>query len=185
MAMSTEIITKKYSIAEFLALPKDGKRYELLDGELIEMPGASEEHVRISSNIQHYLSVFVRQNNLGIVYGSDARYAIVPGKDTVRMADVSFIQSSRVRRGVAAMNFGPDLAVEVLSDSNTYQEIEDKVAQYFNAGGKLAWVANPDKQEVYVYRAGSNQRQTLTTGDELDGEKVLPGFTLEVAKVFE
>jgi Uma2 family endonuclease len=183
--MTTEILTKKYTIEEFLALPDDGNRYELVDGELIQMAGAREEHSRISNLIGFHITGFVLANKLGTVYNSEARYAIVPDSDTVRLPDASFVSVDRVTRGVRTMQFAPDLAVEVLSDSNTYGEIERKVKEYLGSGGSLVWVINVDEKEVYIYRAGSLNRQTLTENDELDGEQVLPGFKLSVAKLFE
>lgn len=183
--MTAELLTKKYTIEEFLALPDDGKRYELVEGELVEMAGANEEHANIGANILAYLWKFVRDNKLGRVYGSDARYGIVPGRNSIRMADVSFVQTSRVTPGVVTMNFGPDLAIEVLSESNGYEEIEEKVSLYFGHGGQTVWVINPGLQEVYIYRAGSRQRETITVSEELVGEGVLAGFTLPVSNLFE
>jgi len=181
----TELLTKKFTIEEFLALPNDGTRYELVEGELLEMPGASELHSRISNRLSYYLTGFVLTNKLGEVSNSDARYAIFPGSETVRMADVSFVQTDRVTRGVVTMNFAPDLAVEVLSESNGAIEIEKKAKAYLRAGGVLVWVINPEEQEVYIYRAGELQRQTLTVTDELRGDPVLPGFKLPVSPLFE
>ncbi len=181
----TELLTKKLTISEYLALPNDGKRYELVEGELLEMPGSSEPHSRISNRLSYFLTGFVLANKLGEVYNSDARYAIIPGSETVRLADVSFVQTSRVTRGVVTMNFAPDLAVEVLSDSNSVTEIERKAKAYRRAGGFLVWVINPEEQEVYVYRAGELQRQTLTIDDELTGDPVLPGFKLPISQLFE
>jgi Uma2 family endonuclease len=183
--MSVETLTKKYTLAEYEALPDDGKKYELVEGELVEMPGASEEHSRISTTIQGYLWNFVLANKLGEVYNSDARYALEPYSDIVRMADVSFVQTSRVTRGVVTMKFGPDLVGEVLSESNSVTDIEKKTKEYRQAGSRLVWVINPEEKEVYIYRAGELQRQTLTVEEELDGEQVLPGFKLPVGKLFE
>jgi Uma2 family endonuclease len=101
------------------------------------------------------------------------------------MADVSFVQTSRVTRGVVTMKFGPDLVGEVLSESNSVTDIEKKTKEYRQAGSRLVWVINPEEKEVYIYRAGELQRQTLTVEEELDGEQVLPGFKLPVGKLFE
>jgi Uma2 family endonuclease len=183
--MTTGTLTKKYTIEEFLALPKDGNRYELVDGELIEMAGAREEHSRIGNLVGYHLTGFVLANQLGEVYNSEARYAVVPDSDTVRLPDVSFVSAARVTRGVRTMQFAPDLAVEVLSDSNTYQEIERKVKEYFGKGGQLVWVINLEDKEAYIYRSGSLSRQTLTETAELDGEQILPGFKLPLAELFK
>jgi Uma2 family endonuclease len=183
--MTVGTLTKKYTIDDYIALPNDGKRYELIEGELVEIPLKYVEHWIVASQIHTFLGIYVMQNNLGDVLGSDARYAIVPGKDTVRLADVSFIQTSRIQRNVMSMDFAPDLAVEVLSDSNTYTEIETKIAQYFAKGGQLVWVVNLELKEVYIYRVGSNLRETLTINDTLSADPVVKGFKLPVKQIFE
>jgi Uma2 family endonuclease len=182
--------------AEFEQLPDKGSRYELVNGELVEkggspgMAGANVEHVNAGSNLQHYLSIYVRAHKLGKVYGSDARYNVTPpgtppDKELVRLPDISFVQSSRVVRNILTMPFAPDLAVEVLSDTNAYREIENKVREYFGKGGQLVWVVDVPPQEVYVYRKGNRQRETFSLHETLSGEGVIPGFTLDVKLIFE
>lgn len=189
--MTTSTLTgidleKSYTVEEFIALPENGKLYELVKGKLVEMAGANEKHCRISSRIQMYLAPYVFQNGLGEVYGSDARYTTVPSNPpTVRQADVSFVQVSRVTPDVYTMPYAPDLAIEVTSESNSFSEIEEKAREYLRAGGQLVWVIEPEPQEVHIYHAGSRQRLTLSYDDELDGENVVPGFKLKISALFE
>ncbi len=185
-------LEKTYIIREFEALPDDGKRYELVSGKLVEkdfagedMPGANERHCRVASRLHIHLETYVLQHKLGEIYGSDARYATVPNTDTVRLPDVSFVQTSRVTKNVYTMSFAPDLAVEVVSPSNSFTEIETKVLEYHNAGAKLVWVIELELKKAYIYRYGSNQRQTLDLSDDLDGENIIPGFKLPVKTLFE
>jgi Uma2 family endonuclease len=177
------------TVEEFIALPNDGKRYELIEGELIEMAGANETHSAISMLIGTELNYFVRPRKLGRVYDSDARYETVPEtpikKATIRMPDVSFVRAERVVPGAFTMKFAPDLAVEVLSDSNEYEEIELKRLEYFRAGGQLVWVISPMLQEVYVFEANKKYRANLELEDELDGGSILPGFKLAVRTIFD
>jgi Uma2 family endonuclease len=77
----------------------------------------------------------------------------------------------------------PDLAIEVLSKSNTPREMRRKRREYFDAGARLVWEVNPVKRTVRVYTA-FNQSTTLREGDMLDGGDVLPGFTLSLATLF-
>jgi Uma2 family endonuclease len=79
----------------------------------------------------------------------------------------------------------PDLIVEVLSESNTTREIDRKLREFFDGGTRLAWVIDRRKQLVTIYRGGMEQVETLGIADSLDGEDVLPGFTIPVAKLFE
>jgi Uma2 family endonuclease len=189
--LTQEAPTKTMSVAEFIALPKDGRRYELVEGELIEMAGSNSQHAWISMRIGHYLMVYVEANDWGRVYSSDARYETVSetptSKATVRMPDVSFVQTSRlpVPEDIYTMPFAPDLAVEVLSESNEYGDMENKVNEYFSKGGRLVWVVNVWRREVYVYRVGKRERETFAATEELDGGDILPGFKLPVQAIFE
>lgn len=157
----------------------------MVRGELIEIAGANEEHCNISSILHIELGYYVRQKTLGRVYGADARYLTVPGTATVRQSDVSFVENERVTRGVNTMPFAPDLAIEVTSTGNAFEDIEEKVSEYLGNGSKLVWVVNRRKKVVYIYRVGSNQRQTIGIDDELDGENVIPGFKLAINSLFE
>jgi Uma2 family endonuclease len=187
--LTQEAPPRLMTVEEFIALPKDGKRYELVEGELIEMAGANETHNWIAMQLGAELTVFARNNGLGRVYGSDARYETVPEtpvkKATIRMPDVSFVRTERVVPGAFTMKFAPDLAVEVLSSTNEAVEIEQKRFEYFRAGGRLIWIINPMLQEVYVFELGKKFRANLELEDELDGGSVLPGFKLPVRTIFE
>jgi Uma2 family endonuclease len=135
------------------------------------------------------LNNFVRPRKLGRVYDSDARYETVAEtpikRATIRRPDVSFVRSERVVPGAFTMKFAPDLAVEVLSDSNEYEEIELKRIEYFRAGGHMMWVISPMLQEVYVFELGKKFRANLELEDELDGGSVLPGFKLPIRTIFD
>ena len=86
----------------------------------------------------------------------------------------------------AFLEVPPDLAVEVISPSNTRREMEIKLAEYAKAGVKLVWYVDPERKEVDVYPKGNPKRKkTLGVTDELDGGVVLPGFTVKVARIFE
>jgi Uma2 family endonuclease len=184
--MTTVAVEKTYTIADYEALPEDGKRYELVAGKLIEMAGGREDHARISSILNSYLGMYVIQNKLGVVYNSDARFITVGGeRPTVRQAGVSFMQTDRVTRGVVTIPYAPDLAVEVISPGNDFVEIERKVREYCRAGAQLVWVIEIEDQVAHIYRAGSNQRQTINVDDELDGEQVVPGFKIKLGRLFE
>ena len=78
----------------------------------------------------------------------------------------------------------PDLAVEVVSPDDSYEDVQEKVFEYLDAGTKLVWVLNPRLKRVFVYRAGRDVR-ALTAQNVLDGEDVLHGFSLPLALIFE
>jgi Uma2 family endonuclease len=179
------LLTKKYTIAEFEALPDDGKLYELINGELVEKMAAGEEHGGISSLLNIYMGSYILQNKLGKTYPGDTGFVLDMKTDLVRSPDLAFVSAERVIKTKKFVPFAPDLAVEVVSPSDSFSEVEEKVELYKEKGVRLIWVIDPEKQRVYLYRSGSNQRDMLTVADELDGEEVVKGFKLKVSALFE
>jgi Uma2 family endonuclease len=131
------------------------------------------------------LGNFVQQNGLGIVMPPDGMMRLAPG--LVRLPDVSFISWDRLpgrripRKEI--WDLAPDLAVEVISRSNTRQEMARKLTDYFAAGVRLVWYVYPDRCEVEVYEA-ADKCVTVKAQDTLDGGQVLPGFRLPLATLF-
>lgn len=169
---------------EFMALPEDG-RYELVNGELVNMGNSGMEHGEIGSFLGGSLSLYVRSNKLGVICDSSTAFTMKTGNK--RSPDVSFIAKERLQ-GVKRLPRGyfqgsPDLAVEILSPRNTVEEIHDKIVEYFENGTRLVWVINPQEYYVLVYHAPSPDI-FLKVGDRLDGEDVVPGFSLPVAELF-
>ncbi|WOB43402.1 Uma2 family endonuclease [Thermoleptolyngbya oregonensis NK1-22] len=177
---------KVWTDAEFMALPQDGHRYELVNGELIDMGNSGMEHGWFASNLMIVLGGFVRTHKLGVMCDSSTAFAMKNGNR--RSPDVSFVAKDRLQ-GLRRLPKGffqgaPDLAVEVLSPSNTVEEIHDKIVEYFENGTRLVWVIHPDEQYVLIYHSPSPDR-LLRLQDALDGESVVPGFSLAVAELFE
>ena len=125
-------------------------------------------------------------SNLGEVYTGNRGYVTGPDSPaTSRMPDVSFVSNARLTRPeLAGMLYdgAPDLAVEILSESNTSAEIAQKVAEYLNAGGKAVWVIDIDARTLTVHTADAPPL-TLTDADTVDGADYLPGFACPVANL--
>lgn len=175
---------KIWTDEEFMALPEDG-RYELVHGELVKMGNSGMEHGGIGSFLGGSLSLYVRSNKLGVICDSSTAFTMQTGNK--RSPDVSFIAKERLQ-GVKRLPKGyfqgsPDLAVEILSPSNTVEEIHDKIVEFFENGTRIVWVIHPDEQYVLVYHNPSPDR-LLRLEDSLDGEDVVPGFSLGVAELF-
>lgn len=176
---------KIWTDEEFMALPEDG-RYELVNGELVNMGNSGMEHGYIASNLIIFLGGLVRSQKLGVICDSSTAFAMKTGNK--RSPAVSFIAKARLQ-GVKRLPRGyfqgsPDLAVEILFPSNTVEEIHDKSVEYFQNGTRLVWVIHPDEQYVLVYHSPSPDR-LLRLENSLDGEEVVPGFSLAVAELFE
>lgn len=162
---------------------------ELVDGILVEKAMGWQQGF-VGMWIGHLIQTYLNANNVGLVAGSDGmiRFKL----DLVRMPDVSFVRWDSVddtdvieNPAGAFLEVPPDLAVEVISPSNTRREMAIKLAEYAKAGVKLVWYVDPERKEVDVYPLGDAERkQTLAAADTLDGGTVLPGFAVPVARIF-
>jgi Uma2 family endonuclease len=169
-------ITRKLATEEdLLAMPRDGHKYELVDGE-IRMSPTGNRHGEVIAQLSALLVTFVKPRRLGHVISGDAGFRM-PDKN-VRCPDVSFVAAGRFPDDKVPDDFGdlaPDLAVEVLSPHDRPRHVLDKVGEYLEAGVHLIWVIDPRHGRAVVYRSLSDVHE-LGAGDELDGEDVIPGF---------
>lgn len=182
MTARNATITQLVTLEEFAALP-EFPRYELVKGVLVEKTYASREHELTVIRTSSQMNVHVEEHDLGEVYGSNRAFVTGPESPaSSRLPDVSFVSNERLRPDLfgALFDGAPDLAVEVLSPSNTEREIAQKVAEYMAAGSKAVWVFDPIGRMLTVHRSGA-ATLVLTDGDTVDGEDYLPGFTCAVA----
>jgi Uma2 family endonuclease len=161
------------------------KRYcELIDGVLVEKTVGLEESF-LAIALAGFLRAFVIPRNLGLVSGADGMIRLFPG--LVRGPDVAFFSWARLpgrkipKKPIPTL--APDLAVEVLSVSNTAKEMKRKRGEYFAQGVSLVWEIDPRKRKVTVYDPDGT-KTVLNESDRLDGGNVLPGFTLELRELF-
>ena len=172
------------TVDEYSQLPDDGIRYELQAGVLVSEPVPVSRHARVQMRIGYLLEAFVAPRGLGVVFGENG-YLLSTDPDTLLGPDVSFVRTERYDPEEADRVFrgAPDLAIEVLSLSNRPREMHGKVADYLAAGAELVWVVDPKRRSVTVYRTLLSPRRV--SGDEaLDGEDVLPGFSVKVSELF-
>lgn len=160
--------------------------YELIGGTLVEkIIGLPEAFV--ATEVAFHLQVWSRGNgNAGMILGADGMMEIMP--DLVRIPDVSFTSWDRLpgrRVSLEAVpNLVPDLAVEVLSEGNTADEMDRKLRDYFTAGVKLVWYIDPRTRTVRAFTSPDDVTDLAET-DTLDGGTVLPGFAVAVARLFD
>src|SRR5687768_1185535 len=160
---------------DLLRMPKDGYKYELVNGE-IRMSPAGARHGAVCVLLAARLLHFVREHGLGHVFDSSTGFRLPAGN--VRCPDVSFVAAGRFENDCPTEGFSPvppDLAVEVLSPDDRAQQVLDKVGEYLDAGVRLIWVIDPATRSATRYRSLTDVR-TLTADEDLDGEDVLPGF---------
>jgi Uma2 family endonuclease len=170
---------------ELLRLP-DGDSYELIDGHPVEKHMGGESSF-VGGRISHSLMQHLETHPGGWVLPSDAGYRCFPVRPKlVRKPDVSFIRLGRLpgeRIPKGDILIPPDLAVEVVSPNDLYNEIDVKVSEYLDVGVPLVWVVNPETRIACVYRPDGTARR-LRENEEIDGGDVLPKFRCRVAEFF-
>jgi len=177
------VVAANVTVAELERLPDDGRRYDLLDGELISMSPAGEEHGYFAGLVLVALGNFVTPRRLGRVYAAETGFRLESGSETVLGPDVAFVRAERVQRDKSFARLAPDLAVEVRSPSDRRRSIMEKVGRYLAAGTPLVWLLEPAQRAVTVFAAGEPPR-VLGVADVLDGGDVLPGFRLPLSDLF-
>jgi Uma2 family endonuclease len=169
-----------------LLVERDKRLCELVDGTLVEKPVGLVEAV-IALNLAIELGGYVKRAKLGVVSGADSTLRMVTGR--VRLPDFSFFSFASLPGGALPREpiptLTPDLAVEVLSDSNTPAEIDQKLREYFQGGTRLAWVIDPSTRTVAIYHGQGKPAHVLAESGVLDGEHVVRGFSMPVVALFE
>jgi len=170
---------------EFLQLAAKMDRAELIAGKVIELSPAGAEHSCIGARISAKLLAHADGADAGMCTTADGGYVLSRNPDMVRAPDAAFVARDRLPEGGAPRGFfegAPDIAVEVMSPSETAGEIEAKTQEYLRAGTRLVWIIYPDERLARVWRADGTT--TLIEEDgSLVGEDVLPGFELPLGDV--
>lgn len=161
----------------------DKRLAELVDGVLVEKPMGWKESL-LASLVVKYLWVYLDKHDIGIALTADGPVRLRPKR--IRTPDVCFVSWDRIpadaekQRVLRAI---PNLAVEVFSTGNTRREIDIKVLEYFKVGVELVWVIYPKTESATVYQSPTDKRKIAADG-KLDGDAVLPGFSLPLKKLF-
>jgi Uma2 family endonuclease len=180
------IVARTMTAAELLRMPEDGYRYELVEGELHQMAPPGSQHGWVGNNLGWRLGQFVEAHQLGAVFAAETGFLLGRDPDTVRAPDIAFVTKDQLARcGLPEGYFpeAPTLAVEVVSPSDTAEEVDSKVRSWLTAGTQLAWVVYPGGRSITVYRS-LDDICVLTEKDELLGDAVVPGFKCAVADLF-
>ena len=171
---------------DLLAMPDDGKRYELIRGELITMPPTSHEHGRIADRFGRRMGNFIEDHDLGHGVASDTGVNVERNPDTVRAPDYGFISYERMAEPPPSRGYAdviPDLVLEVVSPNDRQAEIDAKTQMWLEAGVRLVLVAYPETREVYAHHDDGSV-MCYGMGDTVVGDPVLPGFSCPVDDIF-
>lgn len=178
--------TQTMTAEQLLKLPRGEFRYELVKGELRTMSPTGGEHGRVTGRITVRLGSYIENNDLGVYFGAETGFKIASDPDTVRAPGFSFISHGRIPEGGITKKFisgAPDLAVEVLSPGDSYNEVLTKVGEWLTAGTRAVWIVSPENRSVIVYRS-LMEAPIFSEADELDGGEVVPGFRCRVNEIF-
>ena len=186
--MATKTVNTKWTYEDFLLFPDNGNRHELIDGEHFMTPSPSTRHQRISARLLTALENFLRQTSLGIVFAAPCD-VVLSDVDVVE-PDLLFISAAR-RSIITEKNIqgGPDLVVEILSESTrkTDEIIKRKLYEQYDT--KEYWILDPDLETVKIHW---KDRETFQPPIHLSHENqdrlstpLLPGFEIRLTDLFE
>ena len=184
--MTTATMLKPITAAEFAMMPNDDARHELVNGELVEMPPPPmPSHGRTQFKASVALERFVEPRGLGEVY-VETGFLISQNPDTVRAPDAAFVSADRLPDGDlprAYFPFAPDIAVEVISPSETPADARERALMWLDAGSALVWTLFPESRSVTAYRS-DGEIISLGEDDVLDAAPVLDGFSVKASALF-
>lgn len=173
--------------AEQLAkMPQDGNRYELVKGALRMMSPAGGRHGRITVRINKLLAIQVDDNHLGATFAAETGFLLAADPDTVRAPDAAFVRREKMEileDDSGYLPFAPDLAVEVVSRTDTFADVERKAFSWLDAGTQLVLIVEPKPETVHAYRSRSSVR-VLRPGDVIDAADVVAGWKVRVEEFF-
>ena len=160
---------------------------ELVRGKIFEMnPPPGFRHGKVCGNIIFELKTFLVENDLGVVLGNDSGIITQQNPDTVRGADVAFYSYHRLPKGETPIGYAtspPELVFEVRSPSDRQGELLTKVGEYLKVGVDIVCLVNSDKEEIHIYTDDAPV-QILSKKNKLTLRNILPGFEIDVCKLF-
>jgi Uma2 family endonuclease len=158
---------------------------ELIDGRIVPMSPTGAEHGNLEFDLGRLLGNFVAERKLGWVMGGEVGIYIRRNPDRVRGADIAFVSKQRLphRPHKGFLEVAPELVVEIISPEDRWEDVRQKLEDYFSIGVQRVWVVEPENRAVLVYRS-ITEMERLGEADTLKGEGVLEGFSLPVADLF-
>lgn len=177
--------TYQASLADLLARPDGLQRFELIDGKMVDVVPVGFPHGYLESHIGWRLTGYVNENHLGVVVTGEVLFELDSQSHLARAADIAFVQRGRLHPGQmtgGVFHGAPDLVVEIISPSNTANEIQLKVDHWIIHGSVLVMLVYPELRTVILWQVGS--ATVLRGDDEVRLDPVLPGFQCKTSELF-
>ena len=158
---------------------------DLVDGRIVPMTRTGAEHGAIESQLTTDLAIFVRQRGGGWVLCGEVGVYTKRNPDTVRGADIVVVSKARLphRPGKRFLEVAPELVVEIMSPDDRWEDVRQKISEYFSIGVERVWIVEPGNRTVVVFTSSTESRQ-LGVNDDLEGEGPLHGFSIRVGQLF-
>lgn len=180
-----EKVEVELTYEDYAAMPDDGRRYQLIEGEIEVTPAPSSPHQRVSRNIELILGQHVKKRKLGATYY--APFDAILSKNTVVQPDILFVSRERLKlvseRGIEG---GPDLIVEILSPKTRRVDRVSKMRVYAKAGVREYWLVDPriKTAEVFSLEKGKWTLVAALTEEETLRSPLLPDLEIPLAEIF-
>jgi Uma2 family endonuclease len=186
MALRDLDLPRKLTYEDYVLIPEDGQRHEILDGEHYVTPAPFIRHQLISSNLHSLLGPFIRKRRLGTLLAAPTDVLLSP--HDIAQPDLLFISNERA--GIVTeknVQGAPDLVIEILSKSTRRRNEDLKLERYGLFGVLEYWIVDPKRRGVKVFRREDDRLRLaaeLAIGDVLT-TSLLPGLEIALAEIFE
>lgn len=180
MVLSNEIQSVPKTLAEFLNWePNDGFKYEWNDGELIKFEGMNKKQARIFDVLLDLL-IEKGYKKVGTLI---SEYDTMLTGIQMRRPDIAYLTKEQMSRGYKGEDVIPEFVIEIISETDQFYKIEDKITEYFKAGVKVIWNIVPEHKLVYIYTSRKTVK-ICSDNDICTADPVLPDFTIAVNDIF-
>ena len=173
------------SVDDYLVLPDDGVRYELIDGVVVMSPSPANSHQHVALEIATQLRNFVMAANLGVVLieADVVLSTTAGGRGTVYRPEMHFVRRERAINLAERTRIVPDVVLEVISPDSRGRDQTTKLRDYEAAGVGEYWLIDPIEDRVYFFRLRDGKFFEVASGSRYYQSEVVPGFQLDLDKV--
>ena len=176
------------TLEEFAALHFD-EVVELVDGRVKLLGNNNPDHSEVLVNVTAPMKNFVKEQDLGRLFAGDVTVLVRRGPDTGRGIDLAFASHKTLEKqpaGVSALHIAPELAIEIMSPSNPWEDVQKKISEYLEIGVREVWVISISVRTVSVYHSITDVKIFADQkGDSVSSPEILPGFELPLSQIFE